>query len=83
MVHVGLYSVGTYHKNFGWENLKNKNVLCRVSRNDTRQSSLAECQLVDTRQRIVKVYLPSAAQWALGKGDFAECQRYGTRQRIF
>jgi hypothetical protein len=22
MVHVGLYSVGTYHKNFGWENKK-------------------------------------------------------------
>jgi hypothetical protein len=37
MVHVGLYSVGTYHKNFGWENKINKNVLCRVSRNYTRQ----------------------------------------------
>jgi hypothetical protein len=40
MVHVGLYSVGTYHKKFGWENKKNKNVICRVSRNDTRQSRL-------------------------------------------
>jgi hypothetical protein len=37
MVHVGLYSVGTHHKNFGRENKKNKNILCRVSRDDTRQ----------------------------------------------
>jgi hypothetical protein len=34
----------------------------------------AECQLVDTRQRIVKAYLPSAAQGTLGKVFFAECQ---------
>jgi hypothetical protein len=40
MVHVGLNSVGTYHKKFGWENKINKNVLCRVSRDDTRQRSL-------------------------------------------
>ena len=33
----------------------------------------AECQMVDTRQRIVKVYLPSAAQGTLGKVVFAEC----------
>jgi hypothetical protein len=24
MVHVGLHSVGTYHKNFGWEKKKRK-----------------------------------------------------------
>jgi hypothetical protein len=24
MVHVGLYSVGTHHKNFGWKNKKIK-----------------------------------------------------------
>jgi hypothetical protein len=40
MVHVGLYSVGTHHKKFGWENKKNKNVVCQVSRNNTRQISL-------------------------------------------
>jgi hypothetical protein len=35
MVHVGLHSVGTYHKKFGWEKKKIKNILCRVSRKDT------------------------------------------------
>jgi hypothetical protein len=45
MVHVGLHSIGTHHKKFGWENKKNKNVLCRVFRDDTRQRSL--CQLSD------------------------------------
>jgi hypothetical protein len=29
MVHVGLHSVGTYHKKFGDQN--KKNMLCRVS----------------------------------------------------
>jgi hypothetical protein len=37
MIHVGLHSVGTYHKKFGRQNHKNKNILCRVSREDTRQ----------------------------------------------
>jgi hypothetical protein len=36
MIHVGLHSVGIYHKKFGGQNLKNKNMLCRVSREDTR-----------------------------------------------
>jgi hypothetical protein len=45
MIHVGLHSIGIYHKKFGRQNLKNKNLLCRVSREDTRQRSLyAECQ---------------------------------------
>jgi hypothetical protein len=77
MVHVGLYSVGTHHKNFGWENKKNK-VICRVSTNDTRQSSLCrsaknskriftECLLCDTRQ---KTTLPRARDLALGKEYF-------------
>jgi hypothetical protein len=30
MVHVGLHSVGTYHKKFGKENKKNKNRFLRV-----------------------------------------------------
>jgi hypothetical protein len=51
MVHVGLYSVGTYHKKFGWENKKNKNVLCRVSKEDTRQRLFAERQPGSTRQK--------------------------------
>jgi hypothetical protein len=53
MVHVGLYNVGTYHKNFGWQNKKNKNVLCRVSKEDTRQ----------------RLSLPSASPAAFGKNN--------------
>jgi hypothetical protein len=34
--------------------------------------SFAECQLVDTRQRIVKESLPSVSWLTLGKGYFAE-----------
>jgi hypothetical protein len=40
MIHVGLHSVGTYHKKFGRQNKKNKNILCRVSNEDTRQRQL-------------------------------------------
>jgi hypothetical protein len=40
MVHVGLHSVRTYHKKFGWENKKNKKKLCRVSKNGTPHSLL-------------------------------------------
>jgi hypothetical protein len=36
MIHVGLHSVGTYHKKFDGQNLKNKNMICRVSREVTR-----------------------------------------------
>ena len=36
MVHVGLHSVGTYHKKFGDQNKKNKNMICQVSTEDTR-----------------------------------------------
>jgi hypothetical protein len=43
--------------------------------------AFAECQLVDTRQRIVKESLSSVAQGSCGKDDFAECQRSSTRQR--
>jgi hypothetical protein len=33
MVHIGLHSVGTYHKKFGWQNKKiKKNIFCRVSK---------------------------------------------------
>jgi hypothetical protein len=58
MVHVGLHSVGTYHKKFGWENKKNKNVLCRVSRNDTRQRSL--CRVSASLTLGKEASLPSA-----------------------
>jgi hypothetical protein len=68
MVHVGLYSVGTQHKNFGWENKKNKKVICRVSTNDTRQSMLYR--------------VPAGRHSAKDcKRFFAECQLDDTRQR--
>jgi hypothetical protein len=83
MVHVGLYSVETHHKNFGWENKKNKKVICRVSTNDTRQSRLCR---VSQRRHSAKTTLPSARDLALDKKyfkilkNFAECQIAGTRQ---
>jgi hypothetical protein len=83
MVHVGLYSVGTYHKKFGRENKKIKMYFAECPEMTLGKGWFAECQLVDTRQRIVKAYLSSAAQGTLGKVFFAECQRSGTRQRIF
>jgi hypothetical protein len=71
MVHVGLYSVGTYHKKFGWENKKIKMYFAECQEMTLGKAAFAECQLVDTQQRIVKVYLPSAAQGTLGKVVFA------------
>jgi hypothetical protein len=72
MVHVGLHSVGTYHKKFGKENKKNKNTLCRVP----------------TLGHSAKKALPSASRAALGivflktlSPVFAECLSVGTRQR--
>jgi hypothetical protein len=65
MVHLGLHSVGTYHKKFGCQNLKNKNILCRLPKKELGKEFFAECQLIDTRQRILFAEcLPSA----LGKG---------------
>jgi hypothetical protein len=51
MVHVGLHSVGTYHKKVWWPKLKNTNMICRVSTENTRQT----------------LSLPSAIYVALGK----------------
>jgi hypothetical protein len=51
MVHVGLHSVGTYHKKFVWQNKKNKNILCRVS----------------AVGHSAKLCLPSVIRWTLGK----------------
>jgi hypothetical protein len=64
--HVGIHSVGTKHKKFGWKKEKNKNILCRVSRiwHSAKHSLLSacrgtldteyfvECQILDTRQSI-------------------------------
>ena len=84
MSHVGLYSVETYHKKFGWQNKKNKNVLCRVSKEDTRQrlclpsaipaafgknNKLRFCR-VPVSPHSTKMALPSARSAALGKRIF-------------
>jgi hypothetical protein len=69
MVHVGLYSVGTHHKNFGWENKTNKNMLYQVSRDDTRQRLL--CRVSPGRHSAKNC-----------KIIFAECRPSDTRQRL-
>jgi hypothetical protein len=91
MIHVGLDSVGTYHKNFGRQNKKNKNILCRVSREDTRQSVLCRapsmwhsakktiCRVpaVGSRQRLTTVSFGTAADDPLPRAPFAECLTLG------
>jgi hypothetical protein len=91
MIHVGLHSVGTYHKKFGRQNKKNKNILCRVSRDDTRQSLLCRvptmghsakktlCQVpnVGSRQRLTAVSFGTAADGPLPRALFAECLTLG------
>jgi hypothetical protein len=74
MVNICLHSVETYHKKFGWEKKKIKNVIYRVSRNGTRQRML----------------LPSASRGTLGKDlfktlnpFFAECPLTRTQQSLF
>jgi hypothetical protein len=91
MIHVGLHSVGTYHKNFGRQNKKNKNILCRVSRDDTRQSMLCQvptmwhsakkplCRVpaVGSRQRLTAVSFGTAADGPLPRAPFVECLTLG------
>jgi hypothetical protein len=91
MIHVGLYSVGTYHKKFGRQNLKNENTLCRVSTDDTRQRGLCRvstmwhsakkplCRVptVGSRQRLTAVSSGTAADGPLPRAPFAECLTLG------
>jgi hypothetical protein len=66
MIHVGLHSVGTYHKKFGRQNQKNKNILCRVSREDTRQRVLCR--------------VPTS--WHSAKKTLCRVPTHGSRQRL-
>jgi hypothetical protein len=52
MVHVGLNNVGTYHKKFGRENKRNKNVLGKEAFTDVlfTKPFFAEC---DTWQKLL------------------------------
>jgi hypothetical protein len=54
MVHVGLYSKGTHHKTFGWENKKIKKCFAECPEMTLGKVVFAECSLGDSRQRIVK-----------------------------
>jgi hypothetical protein len=87
MIHVGLHSVGTYHKKFGRQNKRNKNILCRVSRDDTRQrvlcrvstgrhsakKTLCRVPTIGSRQRLTAVSFGTAADGPLPRAPFAEC----------
>jgi hypothetical protein len=91
MVHVGLHSVVTYHKKFGGQNKKNKNMLCRVSTEDTRQRhplSSASYLTLGKESALPSVYfwpsaktngrqLQMAANGPLPRAIFAECLRLG------
>jgi hypothetical protein len=91
MIHVGLHSLGTYHKTFGRQNQKNKNILCQVSRDETRQSLLCRvptmwhsaknplCRVlaVGSRQRLTAVSFGTAADGPLLRAPFVECQTLG------
>jgi len=84
MIHVGLYSLETYHKKFGAENKKNTNVLCRVSSGwHSAKYALPSVPGWHSAKKW-KVIFAESPWMALGKeGAFAECRRSGTRQTIF
>jgi hypothetical protein len=89
MIHVGLHNLG--HKKFGRQNLKNKNMLCRVSREDTRQRVLCRvpniwhsvkkplCRVptLSPRQRLTAVSSRTAADGPLPSVTIAECLTLG------
>jgi hypothetical protein len=91
MMHVGLHSVGTYHKKFGRQNQKNKNILCRVSKEDTRQrvlcrvptiwhsakKTLCRVPTLGSWQRLTAVSFGTAADGPLPSAHFAECFTLG------
>jgi hypothetical protein len=80
MIHVGLHSIGTYHKKFGRQNQKNKNILCRVSREDTRQRVLCRVPIIchSAKKPLCRVPILSSRQnWrpsALGRPLTALCR---------
>jgi hypothetical protein len=51
MIHVGLHSVGTYHKKFGRQNKKNKIYFAECLGMTLGKASFAECLPFGTRQR--------------------------------
>jgi hypothetical protein len=81
MIHVDLHSVGTCHKKF-----RNKNMICRVSREDTRQRVLCRvpnichsakkplCRVpnLGSRQRLTAVSFRTTSDGPLPSATFAE-----------
>ena len=53
MVHVGLHSVETYHKNFERQNKKIKIYFAECPEMTLGKEAFAEGQMVDTRQSVV------------------------------
>jgi hypothetical protein len=58
--HVGLHSVRTNHKKFGWKKEKNENKLCRESKQGTRQSMLCRVSTGPTLDNIPSLSSVSA-----------------------
>jgi hypothetical protein len=77
MVRVGLHSVGTYRQKFGGQNEKNKNMVCRVSIEDTRQSLLCRVPVLGSWQTLTAVSFRTAADGPLPSAFFAECLTLG------
>jgi hypothetical protein len=66
MEHLSLHSVGTSHKKFGWEKKKNKNILCRVSEDSTRQNMVCWVSVLRHSGKKLLCRVPSLA---LDKGN--------------
>jgi hypothetical protein len=72
MKHLGLHSIGTNHKKFGWEKKKIKMYIAECTRMELDKARFVECQAWDIRQRVFKNI----------KTIFVECLSVGTQQRV-
>ena len=73
MIHVGLHSVVTYHKKFGGQTRKNKNILCQVpSTWHSAKNPLCRVPTLGPRQRLASVSCRTVADGPLPSATFAE-----------
>jgi hypothetical protein len=77
MVHVGLHSVGTYHKKFGGQNVKNKIWFAECLYKTLGKVVFTECPVFGTQQRLTAVSFRTAADGLLPSAFFAECLTLG------
>ena len=92
MVHVGLHSVGTYHKKFGAQN-KKKICFVECPQKTLGKDTFVECSTLGERQLSAKGRQPPSkadghylcrepssgtrqTRSTLGRASFAECQVY-------